>query len=386
MHRCDNQAGMTGLPEPTPSPRPTPGEFQLSGLGPVASVEIIGHPVHEPLAEQIHALHLCEVITYTNGKRDLVGYFPEGKSVLNTGDPLYVETRLDGQSQSEYIAEGRKHYSKMVEPVAHQTLDQFVAAQEQSWKAYNVSRNPPTYDYAGNDLHNSNGAMVASIENAGRPDIAAKLIHDLEPRERIYALENGPDHLSAEAAAIRLVVERFMAGKPSAPGASHQLTQEQVRGQATTEPAGAVRGEPLTEGAGIRDAALSVLADAFRRKGRATDMLDGAPGRDGGYFTVMHTDANGKRSLQRVCEPFQREGTIHSADAERVTQQIGRDKATFTYRTEDLLSAARDRDGSLRLLEQAAANHEVTNIKLSSRGLDVTTQNMERGRGHDLVH
>jgi hypothetical protein len=258
-----------------------------------------------------------------------------------------------------------------------------VAVQEQNWKTYNASRNPPTYDYAGNDLHNSNGAMVASIAFAGRTDVAATLIHDLEPVDRMRTLESRY-HLSAEAAAMRLAVERRAADKPSAPGASHQLTREQVRGQATAEPARTVQGEPIKQGVDLRDALISMFTEPLP-KARARDMLDGAPGRDGGSFTVMHTDANGVQSLQRVREPFQMQGTILSADGERVTQRIGRGE-TFTYRTEDLLSAARDRNGSLFLLEQAAVNHEVPTIKLSSRGLDVTTQNMDRGRGNDLIH
>ncbi len=111
-------------------------------------------------------------------------------------------------------------------------------------------------------------------------------------------------------------------------------------------------------------------------------MLDNAPGRDGQYFTLMRTDAQGTQSLQRMREPFAMHGTIISADAERVTQSIGRGQ-TFTYRTEDLLQAAPDRDGALRLLDQAAAKHELTGIKLGSRGLDLTTQSMEQGRSYE---
>jgi hypothetical protein len=42
-----------------------------------------------------------------------------------------------------------------------------------------------------------------------------------------------------------------------------------------------------------------------------------------------------------------------------------------------------DRAGALRLLEHAAAKHELTEIKLRRRGLDVTTQSMEHGRGYE---
>lgn len=61
-------------------------------------------------------------------------------------------------------------------------------------------------------------------------------------------------------------------------------------------------------------------------------MLDVGPVRDGQYFTVMRTDAHKAQSLQRMREPFQMHGTIISADAERVTQSIGRGES-FTYKT-----------------------------------------------------
>jgi hypothetical protein len=75
-------------------------------------------------------------------------------------------------------------------------------------------------------------------------------------------------------------------------------------------------------------------------------------------------------------------GTIVSADAERVTQSIGRGQ-TFTYKTEDLLQGTPDRDGALRLLERAAANHESAGIALGNRGLDVTIRSTEQGGAYE---
>jgi hypothetical protein len=129
-------------------------------------------------------------------------------------------------------------------------------------------------------------------------------------------------------------------------------------------------------------AAPSRERDPFGGSGRSADMLDHAPGRDRSSFTIMRSDAHGVQSLQQMREPFQQHGTIISADAERVTQNIGRGQ-TFTYKTEDLLQAAKNRDDALQLFKQAAANHELTSIKLGSQGLEVTTQSMEHARGYE---
>ncbi|MBD5653984.1 MAG: hypothetical protein IAI50_02245, partial [Candidatus Eremiobacteraeota bacterium] len=225
-------------PAPHPAPEATAGPLTLAGLGhPVASVEIIGHPVGD--SGPVGALHLAEVITYRDGtKPAIVGFDPEGRGLAHGGDRLFVETSLGTETSAEYIAAGREHYSLKIEPTAHQSLDHFVKAQAEAWHAYNHGKGIPAYDFAGNDtmLHNSNGAMVSSIDYAGRPDVAARLKADLEPPNRMRELEQGPEILSSEAAAMRLTLERRAAGLPSAPGASHELSRAQTVGLATPEP------------------------------------------------------------------------------------------------------------------------------------------------------
>ncbi len=369
---------------PTPIPEPTPGPLPLLGRGhPVASVEIIGQPVGD--SGSIGALHLAEVIRYRDGtKPDIVGYDPEGGSFAHGSDRLFAETSIGQATAEQYIAAGSKFYHLDIEATPHQTLDQFVAHQEHAFKMYDRSRGVPRYDAAGNDVtfHNSNGAMVASIREAGRADVADRLQRDLEPPERMRALERGPDHLSPEATAVRITLERRLTGDPSAPGASHELTRAQVQGLATSEPAVQQGRLPAREAFGLLSAGGSFLRDSLRESGRARDLLDVGPVRDGQYFTVMRTDAHEAQSLQRMHEPFQMHGTIISADAERVTQSIGRGES-FTYKTEDLLHAAQDRRGLLRQLENAAANHELTGITLGGRGLTVTTPSVEQGKGYE---
>lgn len=378
------EAGIAPSPAPTPVAEPTPGPLPVAGRGhPVVSVEIIGQPVAE--SGPIGALHLAEVISYSDGtKPDIVGYDPQGPGFIHGNDRLFAETSLGHATPKEYIAAGKERYHLTIEATPHQSLDEFVAHQEHAWKMYDRSGGVPRYDAAGNDVtfHNSNGAMVASIREAGRGDVANRLQRDLEPPAQMRALERGPDHLSAEAASMRLALERRLEGEPSAPGAFHELTRAQVEGLATPEPTALEKGLPGRQGFGLRDAALSFIEGANRSSGQPPDMFDNAPARDGQYFTLMRTDAQGAQSLQRMREPFQMQGTIISADAERVTQSIGRGQ-TFTYKTEDLLQAALDREGALRLLDHAAVNHELTSIKLGSRGLDITTQSMEQGRGYE---
>ncbi|MBD5655353.1 MAG: hypothetical protein IAI50_09235 [Candidatus Eremiobacteraeota bacterium] len=309
-----------------------------------------------------------------------MGYDPEGKGLAHGSDRLFAETSLGNKSPEAYIAAGKERYHLTIEATPTQSLDQFVAHQEHAWKMYDRSGGVPRYDAAGNDatFHNSNGAMVASIREAGRGDVADRLQRDLEPPDRMMALEHGPDHLSAEAAAMRITLERRALGEPSAPGASHELTRAQIEGRATAEPDTLRLGLPQREAAGVAGVIESFVRDPKFSSGRAHDMLDDAPDRDTHSFTIMRTDAQGVQSCQRLREPFHMNGSIVAADAERITQNIGRGQ-TFTYKTEDILQAAPDRDGTLRVLEHAATDHEVTDIKLGIRGVDITTQSMQKG-------
>ena len=375
-------AQLTPIARPTPTPLPTPGEYRLIGEGkPVAAVEIIGHPVHERGAEQVHALHLSEVITYRDGSQDIVGYFPEGKGVAHNGDPLYVETKLDGQSKAAYIAEGRAHYRHEIEQTAHQSLNQFVAAQEQGWKAYNGSRQPGLYDFAGHELHNSNGAIVASVEYAGRPDVAARLRQDLEPPARIEALERRG--LSADGASMALSAERSLANEPVAPGASHNFTHAQIVGQATSAPSNVVDRLMGRQRDGAREAGLQLIRNGLDRltSGRAHDLLDTAPLRDAHSFSVLRGDKNGVQSIEQKSDQFQQSGRILSADSDRVVQSI-RGNETFTYRTDDLLARAHDPKGTLQILESAAQQHENMSMQLGRNGLSL--ENMHNSRAHEL--
>ena len=211
----------TDFPLPTPTPAATPSPiatappFGLHNEGrSVESVTMTAHPVHNPGAEQLGALHIGEVIKYTDGTMDVVGYFPEGKSLLQDGDPMYVERSIGSQTPQQYLAEAKQHYTLDVKPVLGETLDQLVARQAKDWKAYNTSQEPPRYDFSGQLTHNSNSAMVGSLIAAGRPDVANTLMQNLEPPDRMHELERT---MTPEQASMKLALERKIASLPSSP-------------------------------------------------------------------------------------------------------------------------------------------------------------------------
>jgi len=367
---------------PTPNIEPTPGPLPLAGPAhSVATVEIIGQPVRE--SGPLNALHLAEVITYRYGtKPDIVGYDPEGKGFVHGGDHLFAERSLGSMTPEQYIASGRERYSLKIEPTTSQSLDQLVARQEHAWKQYDANAHVPEYDFAGNDaaLHNSNSAMVASIEQAGRPDIANRLRQDLEPPAQMQRLER--EGLSPEAAGMALTVERRIAGQPSAPGASRSLTPDQVDGTATAAPMAVTGTVGEREIASAFEALkkvshLPTAAARFVIERRDLLSLEGTRGNHN--FPVMRTEANGEQTIEQRREPFTQPGTILSADGDRITQNIGQGK-TFTYRTEDVLRNPQTAEEQLRTLESAASNREYVSLTIGPNATQISLPNEEQDR------
>ena len=241
----------------------------------------------------------------------------------------------------------------------------------QTWERYNASAGPPLYDFSGEILHNSNSAMVGSMIEAGRPDVASHLMNALEPPARMRELE--ARGLSPEQATDTLALERKLHGLPSSPGASHPLPEQQIRGLATSEPSSLVRGELLAQFRGAITASGVVgFSEMAAGAGRLENAIgqrvhDAAFPQEPGYLSFVRMK-DGVDTAERHTTPFQQSGRIIQANDQVVVQSV-RGGETLTYRTQELLGDQRN-GPALQELELAASRNQSVDIRSNGSGID----------------